>query len=278
MVTTPQDFDEKDLLGYADPTQYIGLDDRLLITALSNTAAVILTVNYRILTVQGKLQPGQFTVNLGSARALTSFAFQLAQGFLVSLEIFASTGAADGVWTYAKADLTRGGGSTPLPYQPLFAGYVDVTFAFGYPKQKYQRPTDGAGLAVSYTVTNPAAGADWVFTCPSGTRQRLISLVATLSTSMVAGDRQPQFAVTDGTDAIYELFASGTVPASSSTTYTFAPISFYGGSVATGFIVPSPIGLILEPGWLLGVETNNLDVGDQWAGITVAMQEWAEMK
>jgi len=271
-------YDEQDLLGYADPAQYIGVDDRLLICAVSNGNGLVLTITGRVLLVEGVIKPFQFTYTIPRHNLLATFTQQLAQGFLLGLEVSASDGAQDGFWTYAKVDLTRGGGNPPLPFQTLFAGYVDKNFAFGYPKQRYQRPTDGPGTLLSYPVDTPAAGADWTYTVPDLTRQRIIGVMGALTTSAAAADRLVQIRVAQGGGAVWSAFASGTQAASLGTIYSIGPAGVLGGSAATGFLIPLPQGLTLAAGGTISSSTANIDAADQWSFLTLLALEWALME
>src|SRR5579871_4071724 len=172
MVTQRSEWTEQDLVAYADPALYIGVDDRLQVMGVSNSAGMILPITGRILLKEGRVLPFEFTVTGSTAYNLFSGQHQLAQGFLLSLEVTADDGAEDNVWTYAKADLVRGSVNSPLSFMPVMAGYVGQNMAFGFPRHRQQRPTDGAGLCYTIAVPAPAAGADWTYTVPANSRQR----------------------------------------------------------------------------------------------------------
>lgn len=276
MTPEPAPYDEKDLLGYADPAQYIGLDDRLLVQAISRAPGQMLTVSGRILLVQGKVQPFQFTVPMGDALTLVTFPFQLAQGFIVGLQVNTSETVPCEWWTYVKIGLTRGGGNPLRPFQPLMSGYVGNVFAFGYPRDKNQRPTDGPGVLVERTIQPPDPGTDWTYFCPRWTRQKVLAILATLTTSAVDGDRQVVIHMNGDGPTAFQLAASGTQAASLVTPYNIGPVPVYAGSSALGFTIPLPDGLVLDYQCSIGSTTGNIDAGDQWSSVAILALEWAD--
>lgn len=269
-------YDEKDLLGYADPAQYIGLDDRLLVQAISRAPNQVLTITCRILTVQGKLQPIQFTVNAPDALTLVAAPQQLAQGFLVGIDVRTSETIPCEWWTYVKIGLTRGGGNPLLSFQPLMAGYVGNAFSFGYPRAKYQRSTDGPGVLTLNHLNDPDLGGEVLYACPSWTRQKLLALSASLITSDAMGDRQVTFSVQQSSGVVWQLTATGTQAPSLTTRYNAGPAAAWGGSSALGFVIPLPYGLTLDYNTTILTTTANLDPADQWSAINVLALEWAD--
>lgn len=276
MPAEPAPYDEKDLLGYADPAQYVGLDDRLLVQAISRAPNQTLTITGRILLVQGKLQPFQFTVPLGDALTLVAVPQQMAQGFIVGLEVRTSETIPCEWWTYVKIGLTRGGGNPLLAYQPLLSGYVGNAFAFGYPRDRAQRPTDGPGQLAATSIDDPAAGADWSYSAPAWTRQQPLAINATLTTSATMGNRQVQIIISQKGRVVWELSASDVQAESLTTPYNFGPVPIYGGSSALGFTIPLPAGLVIDHFTTIAVSTSGIDAADQWSDITVDALEWAD--
>ena len=276
MTHLAETFDEKDLLGYADPAQYIGLDDRLLVQAISRAPNQTLTVTGRVLLVQGVLKPFEFTVSMPDALTLVTFPFQLAQGFLVSLSVRTSETIPCEWWTFVKIGLTRGGGNPLQSFHPLVSGYCGNAFALGYPRDRNQQPTDGAGTLTSTTVPDPDPGAEWTYHCPDFTRVVIVGITATLITSADVAVRQATFLANVAGSGAWQLAASGTQLAGLQTIYNLAPFAAYGGSSALGYAVPLPIGFAMDFNSIVQSETLNIQAADQWAGINVAALEWAD--
>lgn len=275
MIPEPAPWDEKDLIGFIDPSQYIGLDDRLLVQALSTWNNQTITVSGRVLLVQGVVKPFEFTVPMGSPRALVTFPFQLAQGFLLGLEVSAAIAAQDQGWTYVKIGLTRGGGNPPMPFQPLMSGYVGNQFPFGYPRDKNQRPTDGPGAVMFYNPDNPDPGSNWEFQVPSATRIKIVAISATLTTDDTDGDRTVAFMVGGDGNTVWQLAASGTQAPSTAAQYNWGPAGVWAGSSALGFAIPLPKDLALTNGYALFATANGIGAGDQWSNISIFGLEWA---
>lgn len=119
-------------------------------------------------------------------------------------------------------------------------------------------------------VAAPAAGADWSVRVPVAEAWMVRGLTATLVTSAVVANRAPRLEVADEQDVI-SRFQPGRAPAASQTTRwglviggpssanTSSTIGTWGG----------PTELLIHPGRILQVVTENLDVGDQWSAIAL---------
>jgi len=268
----------QDWVGYADQAQYVGVDDAVALSAISNAADAVVTFAGRLLRRDGVIVPWEYALQLGAAYTLVTAYMQLAQGFIVGLEAASSTGEANDNWTYVKADLTRGIAGLNPTFQPITCGYVDVNFNFGYPRDRSQRPTDGAGLVYSPTISAPNAGSDVAYSTPNNARQLVTSIYLVLTTSSHAATRTITITINVGGSVVYKLNAPATVTASETARITLGQGLTYGGSVAAGMYMPLPEGLILPADSGFTTSTANIDTADQWGPCVIGVTEWASME
>lgn len=130
---------------------------------------------------------------------------------------------------------------------------------------------------VKVTQANPAAGADFTVTVPSGKFWRLLTMIATLQTSAVVAARAVKLFIDDGTDNLYETGNNDTGHSASITAqYSFAPgcpmstTAVPASAVLRHFPVPE---MVLMPGYRIRIVTGALDVGDQWSAIKLLVDE-----
>ena len=275
-VTIPP-VSDVDFPAFLDRALYVGVDDQLLLQAISNVATQVVTVSYRLLRDDGQVVPGLFTYTTGSAVTLLTKAFQLAQGYLIAFEITAPAVGTAGQWLYAKMGLTRGGGATPASYHPLFAGYVGSSFGFGYPNKHFEKPTDGQGVVRDFTISNPAAGSDFTVTVPSNVVWRVQGLFATLTASALPATRQVSFKLANSVSAVFfETPLVAAVTAGQVVKFSVAPgldVLIDATPSQPNLDLPNPCFMVA--GDTLNSVTTAIDGGDQWSTVLVRVREWA---
>lgn len=125
---------------------------------------------------------------------------------------------------------------------------------------------------VAKPLSDPAAGTDFVFTVPGSEAWLVQGLIARLTTSAVVGTRQPRLFADDQTTRWLEVPSGSSLAASSTDRYTLilgGPTGVTSSPAAAAWGGPSV--LYLPPGHRFGVDTNNLDAGDQWTVVRLAV-------
>jgi hypothetical protein len=149
-------------------------------------------------------------------------------------------------------------------------------------------PGTGDGDSFSLGVTNPGAGADFVFTIPSLVKQRFRGCRAQLVTSAAVANRNVSFCVTDplgnALQRAWALASSTTLFSQVASTtqlywHTRGMVDFF-GSIAPAAVnqvrVPMPPGSDkYQAGFVFKSITGGLDAGDQWSLIFIEIEEWA---
>jgi len=120
----------------------------------------------------------------------------------------------------------------------------------------------------------PDNGTDFVYTVPGDKLWLPLALRGHIALSGVANVRQPVLRVTDSTNVVYDypgatqLFQNTGVDISwiiGLTTITLDVNQFVAAQQ-----LPE---ITLQPGWTIGPVTSNLDVNDQWDGVTMTVLE-----
>ncbi len=284
---------------------YIQRDDVLLFEGTTSLAGDTITIATRILEpfaqtpgqpsdaaarkVAGlpTVGPGYIQTSLdvlqlpttGSTFFLTK---QLLEGYLLSVTVISSSATWIGQ-TFCRVRLNRG--LIPaLPgnaFSTLVSGYVNRFQPIGWPGGQYLRAVDGPGFLQTYAPGNPAAGADIAFSSTAAGRARLQTFTATLTTSAVAGNRFPSFALAFSSvpGVQFQVQDTVAVPASTTITYSIAPggTNVRGGGAPIFATLPVPSPFIGRSGVTVTSSTQGILAGDQWSAIRATLEEWLEI-
>lgn len=126
-------------------------------------------------------------------------------------------------------------------------------------------------------VPSPAVGAEWTAVVPGGVIWRARSAFAVLATSAVVANRIASLDYTDGTRILHRT--GGVAALTAGGTFRNAWALGWGeskqatSSIALNYALPD---IPLPAGYTIGTNTNAIDVGDQWSGIVLMVEEWDE--
>lgn len=138
---------------------------------------------------------------------------------------------------------------------------------------------------LTYPIPSPAAGSDWSYE-PSNTDQGVVmTLTATLTTSIVVASRLPAIYYKDQNGLTYLSADCGQPQAASlAVTYTWAREFGLGlfAAPVNGQRVSAPLpDAWLQPADSIGTKTANMDVGDQWSNIVIRFytgERWRQLQ
>lgn len=262
--------------GVQPPSQvYVDVGDDIVVGCASSLAGERVTISYRLLRADGQLVLGQFTVAPAADRSIKVYSESLAEGFLLSVSCKAAAATTRGQ-TFVRVFLTDPSLGAGQPSYMLMADYVTTAMAPAHPNGRVLAPVEGPGQPRNIAVANPAPGADWQQAVPLNARWKVRSLTATLATSAAVANRLPGLALFTAGNPIYNSYADKVQPASQ--------LCQYGASAITQYLSPSPLvgSMCLPPesvqraGDLIESGTLNLQAGDQWQGIFIAVEEWLD--
>lgn len=140
-------------------------------------------------------------------------------------------------------------------------------------------PLEG-GESVSFAVGNPAAGANWLYTIPVGYEYEIRSMQCKLTTTNVAGNRQPLFVIYDaGANDHWRLYF--TTPTIISEVSVFSLYVYCRRSDFTLLVTAGnrhnndalPF-IRLTAGFQIGTAFSALNAADQFSEIRIIAHRW----
>lgn len=257
--------------------QWVTPDDILIVAVRSALAGVTLGFNARIWNPDTGVDEITQQILPGSARALQFFSFQLYYGYLVSAALQAVSGTPRRGQILGTIVLARPPAASFLPKMILAQDYVTSQYGPLWPGGRQNLGVEGPGMLYSQSVTQPAAGADWVQAVPTGARWLLHGIYATLVTAVAAGNRQPILVFDDGANKLAAQNTALVQAASLTNDWSWDPASPSTGLFANSVNeVDLPFPVPLFAGWRVRPITLNLAAADQWSGIRLLVEEWLE--
>lgn len=219
----------------------------------------------------------QQQLNAAAVGIAASQFFPLQEGYLLSVSAGVLLGqVVKRGQTYVSLGLQRAsiGG---FRYQELFADYIVNAGDTGWPNGRIIQSTEGPGNALTITVANPAAGADWTQAVPVGARWRLVSWAATLTTSATVANRLVRAQITDAGNIPYSWGApTQAVPASTAAIVSALQSTTPPVATETSVACVVPSNPYLFAGDKIGTNTLNIQAGDQWSNIRIKIEQWVE--
>lgn len=252
-------------------------DDYLVVAVRNAIAGVQLQLGGRIWHDDGGVNEFQHPIIPASSRGLQFFGLQLEHGYLVEACVTATTGAGHRGQTLATILLVRPPISAFLPKQVLAQDYITTQMGPSWPGGRIASGVEGQGMLYSFTVANPAAGADWIQTVPTGARWRLWATSASLTTSAAVANRSSSLRLDDGVTPLWQAGHNVVQTAGITLLWTFtlglANLVLASGTASTQPMLPVAT---LLAGWRIQSFTSSLQAGDQWSAIRLLVEEWLE--
>lgn len=258
---------------------YVDVDDKIQVGAATSQSNEVVTINYRLLrAADGVIVRGQFTVAPASNRTLAVVSKPLAEGFLLSVSCKAAVATTRGQ-TFARIFLGAGAYGAGQPAYMLMADYVTTAMAPAFPNGRQLTPVEGPGVIVHYQITPPGAGNDWSAGPPTNARWRVLGVEATLTTDAVVQNRQVTLTASASGFRVWRAIASALQIANQLVEYDVSPgVTEHFNAALNIAAVPIPQDHLLSgnDGDGIGSLTPGMDVGDTWAPIVIAVEEWLE--
>jgi hypothetical protein len=254
----------------------ISRDTNLRVHSFNSASGVTLTVVARMLGYDGQPVVCVFDQVPNTDRSIKSTIFALGEGWLVSVQAFASAGSPRRGQCFGRVELVEGLTGAVISLTPLLQGYIQDTTVRAWPGSTIDASTEGPGIIRSIAGTDPAAGVEISETVPTNARWRPLSVWFALTTSAVVANRTPRIVLDDGTTEYYRAGSGVQQTASGTLVYqaSSAPISAGTGGGSNMFGLP--FGLIMLGGHRIRTSTVALDVGDNYASPQLLVEEWIE--
>lgn len=284
--------------------QYVQRDDVLIVTGNTSLAGGdVLTIIARLLLPVAQLPaqpssqdnpatslpvavgPGTIqtitsTLALPSSGVTVSQKIPLAEGYLLALSVTSTAATAGQSFTTALLARASDGLAFPPAAQVLLADYPTAGQASAWPGVFVKQSAANAGATSSVHITSPGPGAEWSFTFGPAARTRLHAASFVMTSSASAATRMVRLLIKDSSGNILSLLApnaSFTGSQIANYTYGLGCVALHSTIVVgnTTDLMPLPV-MDMLPNWTVGTLTNNLDAGDQWSGITLTLETWAQ--
>jgi len=258
------------------PALYVTGEDRIRIRSFCGLAGVTLTLEARVLRLDGSISPQQEPHITNALRTEVTSTHAIGEGWLQHLNVRATVGTPRRGQCFVIVDLVRGqtGGVTPLGV--LLQGYAKDTTGLAWPGMLHSDSADGPGCIRSITGTDPAAGVEVSETVPANARWRLLGVDVALVTDATVANREVVLVLDDGVLPLAEI-ASGTAQAASLTRrYSFAVgVQRGAGAVSTIINAPIPDGFLMG-GHRIRTQTTGIVAGDNFGAPQLWVEEWIE--
>lgn len=255
---------------------YIDLNDQLLITVYNQgTPPYLITVCGRLMRVDGRVIRFSFDVQ-AQANTYVWQVQQLAEGYLLDVCAFYQNGPGQRASDFIQVMLLRGGSADDNQTTLLVSGYMNGTTVIGWPWSALTDPTDGAGLLTMVNVPSPGAGNEWYYTTPATTRTKIRQIGFHLTTDAVAPFRRVKVLIFAGTDFL--MIAPSTTAQAGSTNQWYNVGAYPFATPIAGEVdfIPMPPNVVVPQSTQIGTVTDNLDIGDQYAGIWLLTEQWID--
>jgi len=257
---------------------YVGVDDNLVVGAATSQTNEVVTVNYRLLrAADGVIVAGQFTVAPASTRAIAVQTQQLAEGFLLSVSVKAAVATTRGM-TFVRAFLGAGPFGAGEPSYMLLADYVTTAMAPAHPNGRVLAPSEGPGFVHYIGLAPPVAGNNWVLTCATNQRLRVISTAFLFTTAAGGANRSVflQLAESLGGRAGWFSLSTPAIPPSTPEAISAATDNASGADTALNLHIPLTRELWLAPGQVFESQCANLAAGDAFTSVSIVVEEWLD--
>lgn len=257
---------------------YMTQDDILRLVVWNSVPGLTVILAGRWLRIDGKIIPFRFDFIPTSLRAVSTFTTALGEGFLLNVNAQSTIGTAFPFrgQTFCTVDLLRGGSANPFRVTVLFADYLTDGNALAWPQGQIRQSIEGPGWVQSLGVANPAAGANWSVTVPTNARWLVRGITFTLTTSATVATRTVEVNLTDGVNQLQVFPAFNTQAASLGFRYNANSTTANVTTDTTQIQIPIYADLRMVAGWVLSTTTVNIQVGDQYSGIRLTLEEWIE--
>jgi hypothetical protein len=270
------------LVGFATrnvgpPTDvYVTVDDFLHLTLYCSMANTSVTVGYRLLRADGQVDYLRQVVTPTSDRLRNDFFINLAEGFILSVDVVTTTASIPRGSCWCEIDINRGGNHNGVDTQPLMSDYLWSGNSIGWPGSRQISSIEGPGWLHTITKTAVTAQTEQHFDVPTGARWSVKAVTGVLNTDAVAGVRQVRFRILAVGTEIVNVPCTETQGPSLSGIYNASSFGFNVLGADTRHTITFPVPFPLSAGSEIAVQTGNADIGDQWATLTTYVEEWIE--
>jgi hypothetical protein len=262
--------------GATPPTAaYISADNQIGFFTSTTALAFTLTAIARILLPDGTVSLNQYAFLIPNTRAATLTQWNLPEGFLLSISVYANAGS-DRRQVFCQVNLLQTGQTPPILTAVLCAGYLSPVVPISFPVGVNQNNIDCYGSVKVFNTTIPGAGSNISEQVPANTRWRLISLTFDLITSAAVANRDVFVQISEGPTIYFSVLANtATQTAGLTWHYEIAAGMAQVTAVAQGYVsAPLPTFMFIRFPGAFSTSIRGLQAGDLIANGAYLAEEW----
>ena len=254
---------------------YIAPEDTLRVMLANVHATAQYAFSGRLLRTDGATIPLYQQLNKTTDGTAVATVVELTEGYLLSGGVFPIDAVPQRGECYAQMGLARGS----LAGAPLFAllgtGYVSSLQPLMWPWSARNEPVLEAPGMQEVIIGSPAAGALFSLTVPPHRAWIVKSFMFRLVTSATVADRKPHIVVQDPVNLVFGGDLGPAQVASTNHLYSLG-VGLTSQNLPGGanHMLALPAGLLLRPGWIIYVNAENLQAGDQIQAPTVTLESF----
>lgn len=241
-------------------------------------------ISFRILTPEGAYVIGEQDVPLVSGYTFTNVLIGLREGYLLAATATVVGAVAQLGQVYVQAYVTvQQSKADPtdttqdLVLAPLIQGFVTSSQQITWPGSLFQQQTEANWYRALYTVTAPAAGANWSISVPNERNWQPLAISARFTTSAAPANRQAilRFQMEGASPENWSSIRTPAIVANSQVRCVWAQGTPHdSGLLADTYSDALPANcLLLANVDSIDVGCANIQAGDQWDQIQITVRE-----
>jgi hypothetical protein len=244
-------------------------NDILKFSLYSYGSAVTFYISASILVDTGDIQYYEESVDIAAGAYDTSYEFNLPNGYLISAACTVGSSATLGNPCYCNCYVQTPSPSTSFIKYQLFSGFVKANSPLGFPARSDNSSFSDIHNNFIINPTNPAVGADLVYTNPSSYDLHITNIRLQQNTDASVGNRYLQvYAKLALAADMGWQFTTTAIPASSTVIQSFS-IGGEHAVVDVYYSNPLPAALVVPPNKSLNITHYNGTATDHLAGIYI---------
>ena len=163
------------------------------------------------------------------------------------------------------------------PVKRLMTAYLTDGKTLTWPPGIQEGFTEGEGLVLHVTGTNPAAGAEISETVPTNVKWILRSIAVVFDTDANAANRVPKLHIKDGAVKLH-IFPGETAIVANDVKNVIWEGGLGTPSRESGadMVYPMSPNMELFQGWVIATSTSALQVGDDYSAPAMVVEEWIQ--
>jgi len=255
---------------------YVTINNTLFVTVWNSVPNQTVSIVYRLLRADGTITAGEVDTPVSADRTANGISIALAEGFLLSVEVFCSQNATARGNTWVMARIWYGVPNPQYPVQTLFTDYLTLNQRLGWPGGRQISSVEGPGWLRQAPVPTTKNNLEVSWTVPTNARWQIFSLFLALSTDATAGVRQVSLSIITGVTTVFKSNASGTQAPSTVINYLVANYGVSPAGASADLYMPVPWPIPVSAGDLITVQQSNPGAGDSYLTNGLLVEEWIE--